>query len=1002
MPGFKNRITLSFIAIFCVALVWEFWIRPKTSPLYTEAVVQYRAGNYQHSLKLLIFAYRIDPNDSAVLSLLGWNYLKMNDPAHGEPYFRRAHTLAPNVTDLLLGYAYTEIALDKYNEASGLLKILSNKGVNTVDVHIAWATLFRGRGQYRDSVREFQRALAIDPSSELAARNLREILNTTGDVSQFRMDDHPQERPAQLALAARVEGDHFAWLEPHGWQPTYLVGVNLTPSLPGHFPADPVTDPAIYDDWLIKISDLGTNTLRISTILPAAFYRSLSHFNNNSGRTPLRLLQGIPLGDAQGDDFLNRDYEATCQKEIRDTVDAIHGQADLAQTPNHSGGVFTNNVAPWIAGFLLSQAWTSHSVISNNQIHSDLRSFHGKYVEVPSGSASEVFLAQMIDYAAEYEETKYNWQHPIGSVNLPIFDPMRHITDSTFYEEVSLRRAEGERFPIPAGPHDDDDAVTIDSMHLRPLPRFQAGYFAAYSVFPYYPDFITRESKYSATIDSEGNNPFLGYIRDLKAHHPGIPLVISEYGVPSSLGIGHFAGAGFDQGGATEAQQGQALSRMTHNIFDAGAAGGMVFEWVDEWSRRNWIVRNFEVPEDRKALWPNFMDPAEDFGVLAAEPHLSSIHQLEGTSLEWANTPPLYSETRPGLVRREGDPFDAARHLKALYADADEGFLYLRLVVEKLDNDNDGQPEWNNVNYLIGISTAPGQAGLTHLPFIAPIRFPMGMTYAIQLSSRDSSRIWIASNYNPYQIVPVESMPGQTTLSLKLGWQARVSEAGTFESQVIEPNRRRFGRNREVFPPQRYDRGILRYGSLDSQSPDFDSLAEWHANVRTNTIDLRIPWNLLNVTDPSSLKVFAGTDHDGTVRIADTPGFLMAVFSYRPEEASRVRPIMDQRHPVADVLPGMSREGIVSAAPYKYFLWKKWDVPQYVLRPKHSYAILRQAFLTLQPLHAAGAGASEQITQSLPPVGVQTVPSTKELNQKNQGHSPTPKEAAREDRKPKR
>jgi hypothetical protein len=484
-------------------------------------------------------------------------------------------------------------------------------------------------------------------------------------------------------------------------------------------------------------------------------------------------------------------------------------------------------------------------------------------------------------------------------------------------------------------------------MHLHALRRFPAGYFSAYSVFPFYPDFISREPAYREAKDKEGSNPFLGYVRDLKAHHRGVPLIISEYGIPTSVGVGHFAGAGFDQGGETEEQQGLALSRMTHSVFDAGAAGGMVFEWVDEWYRQTWIVRNFEKPEDRKPLWTSSMDPAEDFGLLSAEPHLSQIHTLEGSLAEWNNVPPLYLNMNPPPPGAGGDLYASARHLKALYADADEGYLYLRLGVEELDNDLDGQPDWGQANYLIGISTSPGHGGLTSLPFIAPIKFPMGMTYAIQLAGRDSSRVWIASTYNPFRLSTIEGEPAQSTLLPKLGWRAMVSNSGAFEPQVIEPNRRRFGRNGDYFPPHRYDRGILRYGSLDPQSPDYNSIAEWHANLRTNTIDLRIPWNLLNVTDPSSFKVLAGIDREGAVQTLETPGFVIAVFSYRPVDATRIQPIMSQDQTIADALPALKSPTMINAGNYKYYRWKGWSTPQYFLKPKDSYIMLRKAIQSL-------------------------------------------------------
>jgi tetratricopeptide (TPR) repeat protein len=963
MPRIFNRITASLVIIVLLIVMWEFYVKPETSPLYTEAVAQYKNKNYDRSLQLLESAYNIDPNNTATLTLMGWDYLKKGDPKRAEPYFERAHRLAPHVLDLLLGYAYTEIALKKYERAAEFLNILKKNKVDTPDVHVAWATLYREVGRSRDAAREFQLALALDKHNEVAAKNLRELLDVQGDVGEVSLSFQPIVRPPTLTYTARAVGEHLEWHEGKAWKPVYLKGVSLTAALPGHYPINSATDPATYEKWFGQMSDLGANTLHLYTILPPAFYRTLYQYNHASGHQPLRVLQGVVFGDPPQDDLFNHQYYAACQKAIETTIDVLHGQGDVAATPAHPGGLYPNDVSEWVTGILIGDEWLSHVVTGNNQLHADMGSYRGTYVQVSAGNATEVFLAQMINYAAEYEQKKYNWEHPLAFQNWPTLDPLHHPTESTVLEELSIRRSLGEHVGMPEPPYDDDDSVSVDPTHLKPSPQLAAGYFAAYSIFPYYPDFLDYDPHYLQVRDAEGSDPFLGYLQDLKAHQRGIPLVVTDYGVPSSLGIGHFNSAGFDQGGRTERQQGQILARLSRNIFDAGAAGGMVFEWLDEWFRQTWLVRNFEVPTDRKPLWTNWMDPAEYSGLVAADPQDREVHHLDGDPKEWQDKPPVYMEVQANQFKPAGDRYDPARHLKALYADTDEGFLYLRLAVEKLDNDGDGKPDWGHVNYLIGVSTLPNKAGLTALPFIAPVRFPMGMTYAINLSGPELSRIWIASCYDPYKVAAVEGIPSQTVLTLKLGLKPEITDEGTFESQIIEPNRRRFARNGKYFPPQRYDRGILRYGDLNPASPDYDSLAEWHANVQTNTIDLRIPWGLLGVTDPSSLKVFAGLESDGTVDTVDTPGFLFAVFSYRPVESARLRPLMEQGQPIADALPGMTGPVTVLSAAYKYFRWEKWDQPQYELRTKDSYSILAKAFHTLPESPPAGAAPRQPVAQ---------------------------------------
>ena len=54
-----------------------------------------------------------------------------------------------------------------------------------------------------------------------------------------------------------------------------------------------------------------------------------------------------------------------------------------------------------------------------------------------------------------------------------------------------------------------------------------------------------------------------------------VPVLISEFGVPESRGITHFAkDKGFNQGGLNEQQQGEAIVSMLEDILQSGCAGG--------------------------------------------------------------------------------------------------------------------------------------------------------------------------------------------------------------------------------------------------------------------------------------------------------------------------------------------------------------------------------------------------------------------------------------------
>ena len=54
-----------------------------------------------------------------------------------------------------------------------------------------------------------------------------------------------------------------------------------------------------------------------------------------------------------------------------------------------------------------------------------------------------------------------------------------------------------------------------------------------------------------------------------------MPLVISEYGVPSSRGVAHVQPQGRSHGGHSEKEQAEINARLTREIYEAGAAGAL-------------------------------------------------------------------------------------------------------------------------------------------------------------------------------------------------------------------------------------------------------------------------------------------------------------------------------------------------------------------------------------------------------------------------------------------
>src|SRR5581483_2796747 len=163
----------------------------------------------------------------------------------------------------------------------------------------------------------------------------------------------------------------------------------------------------------------------------------------------------------------------------------------------------------------------------------------------------------------------------------------------------------------PAEPLSTEDEVSVDALHVRPTDRWPAGSFASYHVYPYYPDFL-----------SLGAESYAGYLQRLHDYHAagGEATMITEFGVPSSYGIEHTGPLGRDQGALSEAQAGRIDAAMLSEIKGAGMAGGVLFEWADEWFKRAWNTEPIELPVDRRRLWRNPLTAEEYYGVISTDP----------------------------------------------------------------------------------------------------------------------------------------------------------------------------------------------------------------------------------------------------------------------------------------------------------------------------------------------------------------------------------------------
>jgi hypothetical protein len=97
-------------------------------------------------------------------------------------------------------------------------------------------------------------------------------------------------------------------------------------------------------------------------------------------------------------------------------------------------------------------------------------------------------------------------------------------------------------------------------------------------------------------------------------------------------------------------------------------------------------------------------------------------------------------------------------------------------------------------------------------------------------------------------------------------------------------------------------------------------------------LELRLPWHVLNVTDPSSRQVLWTK---GTQKTQTTEGIRLFIISYKPEGIRRRASKTGTAAAITDHLPEQLH--LKSIPIYR---WDGWNVPLYYHVPKQSLAIV--------------------------------------------------------------
>lgn len=825
---------------------------------------------------------------------------------------------SPSDSDALVGAGFATLRLGRTAEARAFLEKAARLYPTYADAHFGLALIMDQEGDRVGAAAAANKALALDPNR----KEFKELAAKLSAPSAVPLP--PFTRPASLQMNFRADArGGYQILDNGMWKPFFWKGINLGAALPGRYPSE-FPSRAVYDEWLTDIGEAGFNLIRVYTIHPPAFYEALAAYNEKHA-PPLYLVHGVWAELPPGDNFVDPEWYGEWKGEMRRVIDLLHGRADIAPRPGHASGSYRSDVSRWTAGVILGREWEPGNVELFNKTHPAKGDYSGRFVVLRKGTPMEAFLADAMEHFIAYEHDTYNAQQPVAFTNWPTLDPLYHLSETTKAEETAWRKKLG--LPYAEGRavlEYDNDSMSLDMQKFDAGRESRAGLFASYHAYPYYPDFLNNDADLAKGRDALGPNNYLAYLRKLVAYHKKHPVVISEFGVPSSRLVAHWQAQGMTHGGMDERKQGEVDARLLGNISESGCAGAVLFAWIDEWFKKNWLVIEFEEPLDRKPKWFNYQDAEENYGLIGHHPGAKGPTALiDGDPSDWKSVP----------------EYLAGNGLSMKLA-ADEGWLNMGIFWDR-SRAPDG--------FLVGIDTHDRNRGDHRLPFGLAAGSEAGLEFAILFQggkaavfADETYDLFFNANRKPYRSVP--------------------NADGRFAMPMTESNRWRIGRDGTIYEPRRQEIGWLKEGTRDRASKDFDSAAEWKRG--DGFLEARIPWGLLNVSDPSSRAIVSAPEGLPLSRegVPMTDGFRLALVAYRGD-AFAGKAAFAASVPAAAAAPAAAPEaGAASgAAASAYpaglplvglpplFVWKTWEEPTWHAFRKESYDIYRDALARIQP-----------------------------------------------------
>ncbi len=305
-------------------------------------------------------------------------------------------------------------------------------------------------------------------------------------------------------------------------KPINVKGIVYVPVYPGNLPWDLENAPSLSTEFKESIRTDIAN-IKAMGANTIRFWGAPEYcYEVVKDMGDLYILQTIWI-DGEQPDFQNNTFKNQTKNYIRTVVDRIYSAY--------------KNENPPVLAFLVGNELSEQSIKSTDAAHPEINKFSGNFIKTVSGiTATEAFLAEMADYLKTYEKENY------GRVSLVSYS------------------------------NDIRTAYLIDT----PFLDFRSHNAYSYAVPYYRPN--TQHGSTTGTL-------FQGWLEEMKARYPEVPLLITETGLSVSPNAAHIGPPNYGYGGNTISEQ---ATGILQNIYDLNnsnlpVAGVCIHEYLDAW-----------------------------------------------------------------------------------------------------------------------------------------------------------------------------------------------------------------------------------------------------------------------------------------------------------------------------------------------------------------------------------------------------------------------------------